>query len=106
MVYGDNKPYNVALLVADVESVKRWATEQSLDASNVESLLSNDKVKKLFEVELDKFSADFKQFEKIRKFTIVAEDFTTQNDMLTPSLKVKRRVVMNRYGETITSLYG
>ena len=106
MVYGDNKPYNVALLVADVESVKRWATEQSLDTSSVDSLLSNDKVKKLFEVELDKFSADFKQFEKIRKFTIVAEDFTTQNDMLTPSLKVKRRVVMNRYGETITSLYG
>lgn len=106
MVYGDNKPYNVALLVADVESVKRWASEQNIDASNIDSLLTSEKVRKLFEGELDKFSADFKQFEKIRKFTVVAEDFTTSNDMLTPSLKVKRRVVMNKYGEIIGSLYG
>ncbi|MBK8169017.1 MAG: long-chain fatty acid--CoA ligase [Sandaracinaceae bacterium] len=105
MVYGDNKPFNVALVVADVDSVKRWAADQGISASDNTTLLENERVRKLFDDELDKFSAEFKHFEKIRKFTLVAEDFTTQNDMLTPSLKVKRRVVMNRYGKALASLY-
>lgn len=105
MVTGANKPYNVALIVADVEAVKRWAGEEGVQFTDVSDLLANDRVRKLMEAQLEKFSAEFKQFEKIRKFAVVGEDFTTQNDMLTPSLKVKRRVVMSRYDEAIRSLY-
>jgi len=49
--------------------------------------------------------AEFKGFEEVREFAIIGEDFTTDNDMLTPSLKVKRRKVMEKYGKTVEALY-
>lgn len=106
MVYGENRPYNVALVVADMDSLTRWAKSRGVDTSDVDALLRDERVRKLMSEQIDQYSADFKQFEKIRKFAIVAEDFTTQNDMLTPSLKVKRRVVMTTFGPVIDSLYG
>jgi long-chain acyl-CoA synthetase len=104
MVYGDNKPYNVALVIADMPVLEAWAAEHHLTTKG-DALLAEAAVKKLFDEQVEKFSAEFKQFEKIRKLALVAEDFTTQNDMLTPSLKVKRRVVLKKYGEQLTALY-
>ena len=100
----DNKPYNVALLIADMPVLETWAAEHHLTTKG-DALLAEAAVKKLFDEQVEKFSAEFKQFEKIRKLALVAEDFTTQNDMLTPSLKVKRRVVLKKYGEQLTALY-
>jgi long-chain acyl-CoA synthetase len=62
-------------------------------------------VHRLFEEEIARQSGEFKQFEKIRRFALIREDFTTENDMLTPSLKLKRRVVLKRYGQRIMALY-
>jgi long-chain acyl-CoA synthetase len=104
MIYGDNKPYNVALVVADMPTLEKWAEEQGIGARG-EALLEDERVRKLFEDEVEKYSAEFKQFEKIRKLLLVSEDFTTTNDMLTPSLKVKRRVVMKKYGERLEALF-
>ena len=104
MVYGDNKPYNVALIVADLPALEQWAGEHELTAKG-EALLAEPAVMKLLEEQVAKYSSEFKQFEKIRKLALVSEDFTTANDMLTPSLKVKRRVVLKKHGEKLTSLY-
>ena len=60
----------------------------------------------LFEDELDKYSQQFKQFEKVRKLAFVEEDFTTENGLLTPSLKLKRRVAVERFENELTGLYG
>jgi long-chain acyl-CoA synthetase len=105
MVYGDNRLHNVALIVADMESVKAWATANGASADSDDKLLQTDKVKAMMQAEVDKASADFKGFEKVRKITLTAEDFTPQNDMLTPSLKVKRRVVWAKFGPQIEALY-
>jgi long-chain acyl-CoA synthetase len=104
MIYGDNKPYNVALVVADMPTLEKWAEENGIGARG-EALFDEERVRKLFEEEIEKYSAEFKQFEKIRKFLLIAEDFTTANDMLTPSLKVKRRFVMKKYGERLDALF-
>lgn len=104
MVYGDNKPYNVALIVADLPALEQWAGEHELTAKG-EALLAEPAVMKLLEEQVAKYSSEFKQFEKIRKLALVSEDFSTANDMLTPSLKVKRRVVLKKHGEKLTSLY-
>jgi len=104
MVFGDNRPFNVALIVPDTDSLGRWARTNGI-GSNGDELLSNPKVKELFRGQLEEFSAEFKQFEKIRQFVLVGEDFTTENDMMTPTLKLKRRNVIERYGATIDSLY-
>jgi long-chain acyl-CoA synthetase len=106
MVYGDNRLFNVALIVADVEAVKRWAAEHGVSAESDQKLVESAAVKGLLEAEVDKASATFKGFERIRKITLTAEDFTTQNGMLTPSMKVKRRVVWQKYGPQIEALYG
>jgi long-chain acyl-CoA synthetase len=104
MVYGDNKLFNVALIVPDMDAVKKWAGEQSI-AGDGDKLLEHARVKELLQAEIDKASSTFKGFERIKKITITAEDFTTQNGMLTPSLKVKRRVVWQKYGPQIEALY-
>ena len=55
--------------------------------------------------EVDRVGHTFKGYEKPRKFLLITEDFSTENDMLTPKMSVKRRVVMERYGEALMALY-
>ena len=105
MIYGDNKLYNVALVVADVEAIKEWGAAKGLTLADADAVVASAEVKKLLEGQIEKFSETFKGFEKIKRFTLTGDDFTTQNDMLTPSLKVKRRVVWAKYGKQIEALY-
>jgi long-chain acyl-CoA synthetase len=104
MVYGDNRPYNVALIVANLEAVQAWAKENGV-SDDGEKLLSNSKVRGLFKKELDHYGQKFKGFEGVKDFALISEDFTTENGMLTPSLKVKRRKVFERYQDLIEGLY-
>jgi long-chain acyl-CoA synthetase len=105
MVYGDNKPYNIALVCANVEAVKKWAAENGVSESDPEKLLAHAKVRELFKKELDHYGEKFKGFEGVKDFALISEDFTTDNGMLTPSLKVKRRKVFEKYESLIQSLY-
>jgi long-chain acyl-CoA synthetase len=104
MVCGMNREYNVAIVIPDYEALKGWAAEKGLDADPA-SLAKNAEVRALIEEEVDKFSAEFKGYEKARKIFVGDQDFTTDNGMLTPTLKLKRRVVLQRYNDAIESLY-
>lgn len=104
MVHGVNREYNVAVVVPDYEALKGWAEEKGLD-SDPSSLANNEQVHDLMKEEVDRLSADFKGYEKVRKIFVGEEDFTTENGMLTPTLKLKRRIVEQRYGDAIESLY-
>jgi long-chain acyl-CoA synthetase len=104
LVHGADKPYNVALIVPDFAALQSWATEQGL-SSVVAELLKNQKVKELIGSELERWSADWKGYERVKKFELLDEEFTTANDMLTPSLKLKRRNVLKRYEGRIAALY-
>ncbi len=108
MVHGANKPYNVALIVPDMAELREWAKkpENGIGDTTDDALLADPKVKNLIRQEIEQYSQDWKQFEKVLKFDLVKEDFTTQNGMLTPSLKLKRRVVLQAYGDRIERLYG
>jgi long-chain acyl-CoA synthetase len=105
MIHGANKPYNVAVVVADVEAVKKWAHGEGIGERPVDALLADDRVRALMKQEIEKHSGEFKGYEKVQKFVLVGEDFTQQNDMLTPSLKVKRRNVLKKWGGDIERLY-
>jgi long-chain acyl-CoA synthetase len=104
MVYGDNRLFNVALIVADTDAVKRWASEQGISGDG-DKLLENGRVKEMLQAEVEKAGSSFKGFERIKKIAIIGDDFTTQNGMLTPSLKLKRRVAWGKYGPMIEALY-
>ncbi len=103
-VDGANKPYNAALVIPDRPALEKWANEQGFGGS-FESLLERDDTKKLIAGELARFAADFKGYERIREFALIEEEFTTANGMLTPSLKLKRRKVVDKYGDLMNSLW-
>jgi long-chain acyl-CoA synthetase len=105
MVYGDNKPYNVALVVANVDAVKDWAAQNGVAAAGVDALLQEPRVRDLFKGEIEKYSREFKGFESVQDFALIATDFTTENGMLTPSMKLKRRKVMEEHGKAIEDIY-
>jgi long-chain acyl-CoA synthetase len=105
MVYGDNRPYNVALVVANVDAVRKWGQDNGVSEGDAEKLLAHAKVQRLFKDELDHYGEKFKGFEGVKDFALIPEDFTTDNGMLTPSLKVKRRKVVEVYQPVLDALY-
>ncbi len=103
MLEGTNKVYNVALIVIDVEAVRDWGKKNNI---SVENMTQNENVKKLIQEEIERVSGGaIKSYERPRRFALLDEEWTTENDMLTPSLKLKRRVVMEKYGNLIEALY-
>lgn len=105
MVYGDNRPYNVALVVANAESVRAWGAENGVTETDNAKLIANEKVRALFKSELDKYAGKFKGFEDVKDYALILDDFTTDNGMLTPSLKLKRRAVLEKWQPTIDAIY-
>jgi long-chain acyl-CoA synthetase len=103
-VDGANKPYNVALIVPDKVAVEKWAKEQGF-SEDYAAVLKKPETKQLFARELDKYSADFKGYERIKEFAFLDEEFTTANGMLTPSLKLKRRMVIEKYATLLNELW-
>jgi long-chain acyl-CoA synthetase len=104
MVFGDNKPFNVALVVPDMKNLQKWAEEHAADLG-AEDLLVDERVRALIQQEIDQRSEHFKQFEKVRKVALVGEDFTLENGLLTPTLKLKRRAVLEKHGAPLLGLY-
>jgi long-chain acyl-CoA synthetase len=105
IVYGNNRPYNVALVVANVEALKRWSARRGLSFANDEEMLANPRVYEAVFSDVEMQSAACKGFERIKKIALTAEDFTTANGLLTPSLKLNRRVAMQKFGPQIEALY-
>jgi long-chain acyl-CoA synthetase len=103
MIHGANHPHNVALVVPDMEVLTKWAEECGCDISG--GIDNNEHVQKLMHEELHKHTATFKGYEKPRSFMLVTEDFTTENGMLTPTLKLKRRNVLKKYEEKLEALF-
>ncbi|WP_437669978.1 AMP-dependent synthetase/ligase [Sorangium sp. So ce131] len=106
MVHGDNRPFNVALIVPDMASLIVWAQGKGLSFDGSGAMLKDPRVVAHVQEEVDKISSEFKGFEKIKKIALAAEDFTAESGMLTPTLKLKRRAVMEKYGPEIEALYG
>jgi long-chain acyl-CoA synthetase len=105
MVYGEQRPYNVAVLVPDIEYLEKWASENNIDSSDIDAMLASEKVQQLFTTEVNRGQASIKRYERVRDFVLEPDEFTPENGMLTPSLKVKRRAVMAKFGEEIDAMY-
>ncbi len=104
MVHGDKRAYLVALVTLNVEPLARFAAETGRP-NDPEKLAILDDVKKRVQVEIDQVNSGLSSYESIKKFAIVAKDFTIDGGELTPTLKVKRKVVTERNRALIDSLY-
>ncbi len=104
VMYGDRKPFPVAMITLDPEEIVPWAKEQGLP-EDIESLAENEKVHEMIQAELDRANSNYARVEQIKKFTILDHDLSVETGELTPSLKVKRNVIYDRYGDVFESLY-
>ncbi|MGW3411324.1 AMP-dependent synthetase/ligase [Streptomyces sp. NPDC000888] len=107
IVVGDNRPYIAALITLDPESVAHWLAVRQLPADTPLSALTDDP-RMCADVQraVDHANDAVSRAESIRRFTLVAGEFTEDNGLLTPSLKVKRHAVTAAYADEIEALYG
>jgi len=107
MIHGANRPYNVALIVADMDALKArmFGSQPVIPGYAPETLLADTRVHDLYAAEIARLAADWKGYEGVKRFTLIAEDFTQENGMLTPTMKLKRRNVLAKWGSEIDKLY-
>jgi len=104
VMHGDRRPYPVALITLDAEEIVPWAKERGLPG-DLSELSQTPEVHELIEKELDRANANYARVEQIKKFTILDHDLSIETGELTPTLKVKRNVVSERYGDVFDALY-
>ncbi len=104
-MYADRRPYPVALVTLDPEEIVPWAQDQGLP-QEIAELAQNDVVRELVQHELDRANANYAPVEQIKKFTILDHDLSIESGELTPTLKVKRSVINDRYADLFAEMYG
>ncbi|MEO6194752.1 MAG: long-chain fatty acid--CoA ligase [Thermoanaerobaculia bacterium] len=105
VVIGDRRKFLAALLVPDFEALKPWAEKQGIGAADNEKLIADPKVRELIGKEVTAVNANLAGFEKIVAWELLPNEFTLETGEITPTLKVKRRVVSQKYGDVIDRLY-
>lgn len=105
MVIGEGRKMVTALIRPDFETLKEWCEEKNITCSSDEKAIEEDKVVAEFEKIVDEKNEKFSQTEKIKKFELVAEEWTVDGGELTPTQKVKRPVIRNKYEKLINEMY-
>jgi long-chain acyl-CoA synthetase len=105
VMLGDRRPFPIMLVVPNAEPLKAWAARHGLQASEMEPLCRLPEVHTKLEREVRKTLRDLAQFEMPKKFLLLPRDFSVEGGELTPTLKVRRRVVEERHKAAIEALY-
>jgi long-chain acyl-CoA synthetase len=103
MLHGANQPHNVALVVLDMANLEKWAEREQIRLGDP---TKDERVRALIAGELEKYSKDFRSYEKPKAFTLIRDDFTVENGMLTPKMSVRRNRVFEVYKGELEALYG
>jgi long-chain acyl-CoA synthetase len=104
MVHGDKRPHLVALLVPDTEFLARWALAAG-KPFDLAVLAADMDLHRALAASIERVNAKLSPTERIRRFLIAREPFTTDNGMLTVSLKIRRHKIREGYGEALDKLY-
>ena len=104
MVYGDNRLYNIAVVVPDRAELKRALTGSGVDFS-APGWAGHPAVTGAYQAALAALGAGFKHFEQPRKALVVEDEWTVESGLITPTLKIKRRKLVERYRARIDQLY-
>jgi long-chain acyl-CoA synthetase len=102
---GDGRPYNVALIVLDTDYAPAWAAQNGLEGKSVEDLAGEEKVAEAIQAAVDEANAKMARVEQIKKFKILESDWQPGGDELTPTMKLKRKPIDEKYAEEIEALY-
>ncbi len=102
---GDARPYNTALLVLDADFAPQWASKQGLEDTSLEALAGDEKVHAAVQEGVDAANEHLARVEQIKKFTIVPGDWLPGGDELTPTMKLKRKPIAEKYADEIGAMY-
>jgi long-chain acyl-CoA synthetase len=105
VLIGDRRKFLSALLVPNFDRLESWAHENNVAYRAPEDLTRHPKVRALFQQAIDIVNGDEPSERRIRTFALLAKDFSIDGGELTPTLKVKRRVISTKYGDLIDAMY-
>ena len=105
MIVGEKRPFLIALIVPDFLKLRDFAAEHQIKSANSKELIANKEVVQIYEKLLKSISRQLATHEKVRKFLLVEEPFSIENGMMTPTLKLKRKEITNKYSAEIDNLY-
>lgn len=105
MVIGDKRKFMSALIIPDFEKLEEYATFNNIMYEDRKDLVNNDQVIKFLEAEVDRTTPNLASYEKIKKIALLDRDFEIEEGEITPTLKVKRNIIEEKYKHVIKSLY-
>jgi long-chain acyl-CoA synthetase len=104
LVVGDRRPYPAALITLDPVEIGKWAAEQGIEG-DVDAMARDERVVELVSGIVDDVNRERSRFEQLKRFVILPRDFEMEQGEVTPTLKLKRRVVMEHFAEEVEGLY-
>lgn len=105
VLIGERRNFISTLLVPDLDQLEQWAEENGVEFESATDLLQHPAVADLYQQTVDSANAELARYEQIREFRLLLEPLTIKNDCLTPTLKVKRRVIDERFTDIIDGIY-
>jgi len=105
VLIGDRRMFLTALIVPDFEAVKEYADSHKIPYDKVEDLVKDEEIYKMLDKEMDQFQKKLANYERVRKFVLLDKPFTIESGEITPSLKIKRQYVEERYQDLIEQMY-
>lgn len=105
VVGGDDKKFVSALIVPSFINLRDWAKENGIEADSNEQIVGNEKIRQLINEEVEKFNRDFGKWEQVKKFTLLSNEWTVEGGELTPTMKVKRKIIYERYAPHVEEMY-
>lgn len=105
MVIGDGRKFPAALIVPNFDELTEIASKRFILFSDYASILKNQEIQKLFKKEIDRISEEYGKWEKIKDYRLVPDTWTMESGELTPTLKLKRRVILEKYQDLIEEIY-
>ncbi|HKK45389.1 MAG TPA: long-chain fatty acid--CoA ligase [Balneolaceae bacterium] len=105
VVVGERQPYMAALIVPDFEVLEQYAKSEGIHYDSIKDLVKKDQIQDIYRREIRSYSKELASHEKIRDFRIVPQEFTVESGELTPTLKIKRRIVEDKYHHLIEEIF-
>ena len=105
VLVGDGRMFLAALIVPEFDVLREYAVRHGISYSMSSDLVATHEVRKLFEKEIHRLQKDLPTYERVRRFELLAAPLTVENGEITPTLKVKRKVVEKKYSDLIEKMY-
>ncbi len=105
VVYGEGRPYCVALVGLDAETMTEWAGRNGLDGASFAEISQHEKTRGMISTYIEELNLQLNRWEQVKKFTIIDRELTVESGDLTPSMKLRRKVVVDSFSDSLVGLY-